>query len=122
MEMAAPRARWPKPFNTPRNEWVGLYGIPVPMTVMSLPEQENTSNTKVALTAWKYGDVAEVLHIGPYSDEMPTIEKLFAFIKQQGYEIAGDHEEEYLKGPGMFFTGDPKKYYTIIRYRVVKTR
>ncbi len=32
----------------------------------------------------------------------------------------GEHEEEYLKGPGMFGTGGPEKYLTIIRYRLKK--
>ncbi len=43
------------------------------------------------------------------------------FIKAQGYEVIGVHEEEYLKGPTMFSKGDPKKYVTIIRYRVKKS-
>ena len=53
-------------------------------------------------------------------DETPTIEKLKAFINERGYEISGDHEEEYLKGPGMFFKGNLNKYRTIIRYELVK--
>jgi len=36
----------------------------------------------------------------------------------QGYEIAGPHEEEYLRGPGMLFAGDSKGYLTLIRYQV----
>ncbi|MBN2445076.1 MAG: hypothetical protein JXJ04_27215, partial [Spirochaetales bacterium] len=56
---------------------------------------------------------------GPYEAEVPTIEKLEAFIKEQGYSIIGDHEEEYLKGPGMGFV-NPRDYYTIIRYRITK--
>ena len=47
-------------------------------------------------------------------DATPTIEKIKTFISERGYEINGDHEEEYLKGPGMFFKGNPKKYRTII--------
>jgi hypothetical protein len=30
----------------------------------------------------------------------------------------GDHEEEYVRGPGMVFAGDPRKYLTIIRLRI----
>jgi hypothetical protein len=39
-------------------------------------------------------------------------------IADQGYEIAGPHEEEYLRGPGMLFAGDPEGYLTLIRYEV----
>lgn len=116
----APRARWAKPATTPKNEWVGIYGMPVPETVVSLPEQKDKSLPEVKLSDWEYGDVAEILHIGTYSSETPTIEKLLKFIKDNGYKIVGDHEEEYIKGPGMFGKGNPNNYWTIIRYRVVK--
>ena len=53
---------------------------------------------------------------------MPTVEKLKSFVATNGYEIAGDHEEEYLKGPGMFSKGNPDEYYTILRYQVRKKR
>ncbi|MDP2984459.1 MAG: GyrI-like domain-containing protein [Candidatus Latescibacter sp.] len=66
--------------------------------------------------------MAEILHIGPYDREEPAITRLTAFIKDKGYSIVGDHEEEYLKGPGMFSKGNPEKYYTIIRYRVEKAQ
>jgi len=115
---AAPRARWPLAFDTPKTEWVGLYAMPVPETVTELPQHEAKPELKVSLTTWEYGQVAEILHVGPYDREQPTVARLMEFIKAQGYEVVGDHEEEYLKGPTMFFKGDPQKYVTIIRYRV----
>ncbi|OGL47488.1 MAG: hypothetical protein A2161_11865 [Candidatus Schekmanbacteria bacterium RBG_13_48_7] len=117
---SAPRARWPVDFNTPKREWMGLYAMPVPDNVISLPEINAEPGLTVALTTWEYGEVAEILHVGPYSREQPTVEKLNKFINDQGYKIIGEHEEEYLKGPGMFFQGNPEKYYTIIRYRISK--
>lgn len=62
--------------------------------------------------------MAEILHVGPYTAEAPTISRLKKFIVESGFEVIGEHEEEYLKGPGMFFKGNPEKYYTIIRYRI----
>jgi hypothetical protein len=119
--MVAPVARWPKPWDTPKNEWVGLYGLPVPASLDKLAETPNMPGYTVTLTTWQYGDVAEILHVGPYSTESTTVEKLKAFIAASGYQIAGPHEEEYLRGPGMFGRGNPDKYYTIIRYQVKKT-
>jgi hypothetical protein len=116
----APRARWPKPLTTPKNEWVGAYAMPVPPAITSLPDVKSKSGLHVELREWKYGEVAEILHVGPYGKEVPTVEKLKAFIAQNGYEICGDHEEEYLKGPG-FLPTNPEKYLTIIRYQVKKT-
>ncbi|MCI0691088.1 GyrI-like domain-containing protein [candidate division KSB1 bacterium] len=117
----APRARWPVALDTPKTEWVGLYAMPVPETTTELPQYEAAPELKVSLTTWEYGEVAEILYFGPYDKEQPTVTRLMEFIKAQGYETIGAHEEEYLKGPTMFSKGDPEKYVTIIRYRVKKT-
>ncbi|MBI5207610.1 MAG: GyrI-like domain-containing protein [Candidatus Firestonebacteria bacterium] len=121
MKISAPIARWPKPWNTPKNEWTGIYGLPVPEEVTELPEQDEKSDIKVKIEFWEYGDIAEILHIGSYSNEAATVEKLNKFIDIKGYKIIqGSHEEEYIKGPGMFFKWNPDKYQTIIRYRIEK--
>lgn len=120
LKISPPRGRFPKPFDTPRNEWVNIYGLPIPESAASLPAQKKPSLPEVKIEYWEYGEVAEILHIGPYSAETPTIKKLCQFIKANGYEIVEVHEEEYLKGPGMFFKGNPAKYQTIIRYRIQK--
>lgn len=115
----APRARWPLPLDTPKGEWIGVYGLPIPATVEALP---GNADPLAKIATWDYGTVAEILHVGPYSAETPTVERLKIFITKGGYKIVGDHEEEYLRGPGMFGKGDPSKYYTIIRYRVEKAQ
>lgn len=120
-KQSAPRARWSGDFTGSKSKWTGRYALPVPENAGTLPEINAEAGYKVDLTTWEYGTVAEILHIGPYSKEAPAIEKLLKFIKDNGYKIAGYHEEEYLKGPGMFFKGNPEKYYTIIRYRIKKT-
>jgi hypothetical protein len=97
----------------------GTAAIPVPASVTSLPAVRSEDGLTPRLGTWTYGEVAEILHVGPYDAEVPTVRKLTAFIDAQGYEIAGLHEEEYLRGPGMPFVG-PKDYYTIIRYPVRK--
>ena len=117
---AWPRTRWPKPFETPRNEYVGIFAVPVSNEVEGLPPDADNPDPKIQLVTWEYGEVAEILHIGSYEKEMPTVEKLKSFVATNGYEIAGDHEEEYLKGPGMFSKGNPDEYYTILRYQVRK--
>jgi hypothetical protein len=114
----APRARWPLSLDTPKLTWIGLYALPVPETITELPQHEAQEGLKASLTTWEYGTVAEILHIGPYNREEPTIKRLVDFLKEKGYVIAGDHEEEYIKGPSMYGNEDPDKYLTIIRYRV----
>jgi len=114
VRMAAPRARWLNIATDPKDQWVGLYGLPIPDSITQLPE----GIQGVRIENWDYGEVAEILHLGPYSEETPTILKLHDFIRESGYESSGPHEEEYLKGPGM--AASPSDYRTIIRYSVKK--
>jgi GyrI-like small molecule binding domain len=109
-KVSAPRARWPSGMNTPKDEWVGLWAIPVPDDTEELPQ--TVPDVPVALDTWEYGTVAHILHTGSYAEELPTIERLQAFIAESGYEIAGDHEEEYLSRP------EAKHMKTIVRYPV----
>jgi hypothetical protein len=114
VRMAAPRARWHNIAAAPKDQWEGLYGLPIPDSITRLPE----GIQGVRVEDWDYGEVAEILHIGPYSEEPPNILKLHDFIRDSGYVVAGPHEEEYLKGPGL--AASPADYWTIIRYPVKK--
>jgi hypothetical protein len=113
-----PRARWPVGQGVPMEEWEGLYAMPVPQEITSLPGARPGGGLGVELTVWDYGEVAEILHVGRYDQEEPTVKRLMAFLQEAGYEAAGMHEEEYLKGPGMLFSGNPARYLTVIRYPV----
>ena len=117
VQMAPPRVRWTSPdfAKADKSEWVGFYALPLPESVAGLP----AGLQGVKIEVWKYGEVAEILHLGPYDKETPAIEALHKFIADQGCEIAGMHEEEYLVGPGMGNT-PPESYRTIIRYQVRK--
>lgn len=93
----------------------GTFALPLPSGVTELPSGIDERITK---QTWQYGTVAQILHVGSYNSEQPTIDRLHSFITEQGYTIAGEHEEVYLKGPNMFGFGSEKKYLTIIRYQV----
>ena len=116
----APRARGPKPADTPRQQWVGYYALPVPAGA-ALPPSATGGEPQTSIRTWTYGEVAEVLHVGPYSTEEPDINRLHAFVISKGYRVVGDHEEEYVRGPGMILAGDPNAYLTIIRLRTEKS-
>ena len=45
------------------------------------------------------GRAAQILHVGSYADEAPTIEKLHAFIGETGLIPHGKHHEIYLSDP-----------------------
>jgi hypothetical protein len=120
MPLEAVRVRWLQAPGTPAGNWEGIYGLPVPDGVLRLPKFEARLAPRPALEIWDYGTVAEILHSGPYGEEEASLAKLRQFIAEQGYRIAGPNEEEYLKGPGFFGRGDPKKYQTLLRCRVEK--
>lgn len=60
---------------------------------------------------------AQIMHIGPYSDEAPTIEKLHDFIKENGYGFSGKHHEIYLSDPRK---SSPQKMKTVLRQPIKK--
>jgi hypothetical protein len=67
---------------------------------------------RVRLDRYHEGPAAQVLHVGPYRAEGPTIAALHAFIAEQGYELSGKHHEIYLGDPNRTA---PEKLRTIIR-------
>jgi hypothetical protein len=117
---ATPRARWPVSLEQPKSEWTGHYAMPVPESVTELPAYKAVPGLKASLKMWTYGDVAEILHLGPYDKEESTINRLKEFLHKNGYVTVGAHEEEYIKGPTMSTKGNPEEYITILRYRVKK--
>jgi hypothetical protein len=110
-KVAPLRARWPDAHLLPKEQWTGLWALPVPDDTTALP-QKNPA-VPVRLERWEYGPVAQILHLGPYSTEAAGIVRLHQFITERGYHINGMHEEEYLTRP----TAKVQK--TLIRYPVV---
>jgi hypothetical protein len=70
---------------------------------------------RLRLERWREGRAAQVMHIGPYAEERPTIERLHAFIAAQGLRPRGAHHEIYLGDPRQT---DPAKLKTILRQPV----
>jgi hypothetical protein len=66
----------------------------------------------VRLESFTEGLCAQVLFVGPYKDEMPTIERLHAYIWEQGAQLTGKHHEIYLSDPNRTA---PEKLKTILR-------
>ena len=104
------RARWPDAHLVPKDQWTAYWGLPIPDGTTEISAK--VPEPQVKIEVWEYGTVAEILHLGPYSEEGPTVQKLHTFIAESGYEIAGAHEEEYLTRP------TAKVVKTIIRYPV----
>ncbi len=61
------------------------------------------------------GRAAQIMHIGPYSDEPPTIAALHRFINDHSLTLGGKHHEVYLSDPRR---GKPERLKTILRQPV----
>ncbi len=71
----------------------------------------------IRFEAYDEGEAAQIMHIGTYDDEAPTIRRLHEFIQSNGYTLRGKHHEIYLSDPRKV---EPEKLKTIIRQPVQK--
>jgi hypothetical protein len=61
------------------------------------------------------GLVAQIMHMGPYEAEAPTVAALHGFIAAQGYALSGKHHEIYLGDPRRTA---PERLRTVLRQPV----
>jgi hypothetical protein len=66
----------------------------------------------VRFESFEEGKVAQIMHIGPFSEEGPTVEKVHSFIEENGSQRIGKHHEVYLRD---IRRAAPEKWKTIIR-------
>jgi hypothetical protein len=78
--------------------------------------------SRAGFQSFHEGNSAQILYIGPYADEGPTIERIHNLIKSKGYTFDGllqKHHEIYLSD---FRRTAPDKLKTIIRQPFIKIR
>ncbi len=83
-------------------------------------KKELPSIDKMKYKNFKEGITVQILHIGPFAAEGPTIKKLHDFARSNGYTFDGrkqKHHEIYFNDPRRV---NPEKMKTIIRQPVVK--
>lgn len=101
-------------------EWTQMIMQPEFVTIdlveKALEQAEKKKNppalSKIRFESLHEGLSAQIMHLGPYSAEGPTIEKLHNFIRENGYEPRGKHHEIYLSDPRK---SAPEKMRTVIR-------
>lgn len=67
--------------------------------------------SKLRFESYAEGKAAQIMHIGPFSEEGPTVEKVHAYIDTRG-QRRGKHHEIYLTD---IRKADPAKWKTVIR-------
>jgi hypothetical protein len=78
-------------------------------------KKDSAALSKIRLERFHEGLSAQIMHIGLYAAERPTIEQLHAFIKANGYALRGRHHEIYVGDPRRAV---PEKLRTVIRQPV----
>lgn len=81
--------------------------------VAALTKKKNLAAlSKIRFEAFAEGASAQTMHIGPFSEEGPTIQRVHDFIAGCGCKRSGKHHEIYLSD---IRRADPKKWKTVIR-------
>jgi hypothetical protein len=60
-------------------------------------------------------EVAQLLHLGPYAEEPPSIERLHAAVHDAGFDLRGRHHELYLGDPRR---SAPERLRTLLRHPI----
>ena len=105
-----------------RDEWLWTAMIMQPSIVTSEMVDEAKASvaakrnpaglSKVSFGTIEEGWCAQIMYIGSFADEGPTIEALHDFITSEGHDIRGKHHEIYLND---FRRTAPEKLKTVIR-------
>ena len=112
-----------------KSQWLWTLMIAVPdLVTPEVVEDARTAAARthprapldaVRLERFAEGRCAQVLHVGPYSAEGPTVAALHAFIAAHGDLLEGKHHELYLGDPRR---SAPEKLRTIVRQPVASAR
>ena len=70
---------------------------------------------RVKFSALPSGTQARIMHVGPYDQEQPTVDRLLAFVREAGYRPGRAHIEVYLSDSGRV---SPDRTRTVIRMPV----
>ncbi len=79
-------------------------------------EKDLPGLARLRFERFEEGKAVQIMHIGPYANEGPTLEKLHGFIQANGYQFRGKHHEVYLSDPRR---ANPETMKTVLRHPVI---
>ncbi len=83
-----------------------------------IPIKEKKEIEGINIRTLPGGKCISLIYQGPYEELSRAYEKISAYIKEKEYQIKTPSREIYIKGPGMIFKGNPKKYLTEIQMMI----
>lgn len=78
-------------------------------------KRPNDALDAMRLQIWREGLSVQTMHIGPYSSESATLERMAAFAAERGYRFRGLHHEIYIGDPTR---SRPENLKTVLRHPV----
>jgi hypothetical protein len=104
--------------------WTLMIALPEEATEADLAQFLEAGRAKLApqlapslrIEAFEEGAVAQLLHVGPYAEERPTIDRMHEQIAEAGLHARGHHHEIYLGDPQR---SAPEKLRTLLRQQVL---
>jgi len=105
------------------SRWTLLIGLPDEASDAEISEQLAAGRGKVSASiaaslraeVFDEGPVAQILHVGPYAEERPSIERLHRAVAAEGLRSRGRHHELYLGDPRR---SAPERLRTLLRQPV----
>jgi hypothetical protein len=92
-------------------EWI-TEGLVAEAVAQARKKRETAALAALRFAIFAEGRAAQILHIGPFAEEGPTIRKVHEYIKASGGTLSGKHHEIYLSD---IRKAAPAKWKTIIR-------
>jgi hypothetical protein len=109
-------------WDTPRDQWRWTLMIMQPDIITpdlveaaradAIKKRPSDALSQVRFESFHEGWCAQIMHLGPYSAERPTIERLHQFIIDSRHQLIGKHHEIYLGDPRR---AKPEKLKTVLR-------
>ena len=115
-----------KPFGVGKKEdwlWTVMIWLPDDVSQAEFKQAVETLKVKkpnpsletIRLARFDEGKVVQIMHIGPYGEEQPSVDKMEAYARAEGYSQSGKHHEIYFGDPRRTA---PDKLRTILRHPV----
>jgi hypothetical protein len=106
--------RWTLMLRMP--DFVTKYLVRVASENLVIKKKDEIYNT-VRLESLSEGKCVQVMHIGPYENEVEDLAAMAAYAEAEGYQYIGKHHEIYIGDPRRT---KPEKLRTLLRHPVSK--
>ena len=110
-EIQADRSVWRWTLMIMQPDWISEKRFKQALTATT-KKKDLAALAGIRFEPFREGRAAQVVHVGPFAEEGPTIERVHRFIRECGGQMRGKHHEIYLND---FRRTAPERLKTVIR-------